>query len=80
MPILPIPLENSLLLYYNYNTAKYFGVPPHTKKQERKEKMKLEKLPYEAAKLNVTVFESEDIVTASVADNFDYVDQDAWDS
>lgn len=50
------------------------------KKQERKEKMKLEKLPYEAAKLNVTVFGSEDIVTASVADNFDYVDQDAWDS
>ena len=42
--------------------------------------MKREKLPYEAAKLNVTVFESEDIVTASVADNFDYVDQDAWDS
>ena len=42
--------------------------------------MKLEKIPYEAAKLDVTVFKAEDIVTASTADNFDYVDNTAWDS
>lgn len=42
--------------------------------------MKLEKLPYEAVKMDVTVFSSEDIVTASTADNFDYVDNSAWDS
>ena len=42
--------------------------------------MKLEKIPYEAATIAVTVFRSEDIVTASTADNFDYVDNGAWDN
>lgn len=42
--------------------------------------MKLEKIPYEATRIDVTVFKSEDIVTASTADNFDYVDQNGWDS
>ena len=48
--------------------------------KERKSEMKQEKLVYEAVALEVTRFGTEDIVTASVADNFDYVDQDAWDS
>ena len=38
------------------------------------------KLAYETAKIDVTTFGAEDIVTASSADNFDYVDKDAWDS
>ena len=42
--------------------------------------MKSQKLHYETAKLDITVFGAEDIVTASTADNFDYVDQDAWDA
>ena len=42
--------------------------------------MKQDKLTYEAATLEVTRFVAEDIVTASTADNFDYVDQNAWDS
>ena len=42
--------------------------------------MNQEKLVYEAVTLEVTRFGAEDIVTTSVADNFDYVDQDAWDS
>lgn len=42
--------------------------------------MKQEKLVYENAKVEVTLLGAEDIVTASTADNFDFVDQDAWDS
>lgn len=42
--------------------------------------MKLEKITYESAKIDVLIFGAEDIVTASSADNFDYVDTDAWDS
>lgn len=42
--------------------------------------MKLEKIPYEAVKIDVTVFNSFDIVTTSTADNFDYVDNGAWDN
>ena len=42
--------------------------------------MKLEKIPYETAKIDVTLLGASDIVTASTADNFDYVDQNAWDS
>ena len=38
------------------------------------------KLTYETAEIEVTRFGAEDIVTASSADNFDYVDKDAWDS
>lgn len=35
---------------------------------------------YLSAEIEITKFTSQDIVTASTADNFDYVDQDAWDS
>ena len=42
--------------------------------------MKLEKLAYVTAEIDVTRFGAEDIVTASSADSFDYVDNDAWDA
>ena len=42
--------------------------------------MKLEKITYESAKIDVLVFGAADIVTASSADSFDYVDNDAWDA
>lgn len=42
--------------------------------------MMLEKIPYEAAKINVTMLDASDIVTTSTADNFDYVDNGAWDN
>lgn len=40
--------------------------------------MKLEKLTYESAKIDVTVFGVSDIVTAS--DGTSYVDPDGWDT
>ena len=42
--------------------------------------MNQEKLTYERASVEIALFGAEDIVTASSADNFDYVDQNAWDS
>ena len=42
--------------------------------------MKFEKLTYVSAEIDVTRFVTEDIVTASTADSFDYVDNDAWDA
>jgi len=42
--------------------------------------MKLEKNTYEAVKIDVTMLGTSDIVTSSTADNFDYVDNGAWDN
>ena len=42
--------------------------------------MKPEKITYEPAKIDVLLLSHSDIVTASVADSFDYVDPDGWDS
>ena len=68
-------------LLYNKYTRRYFYINTRVSaEKERKSEMKQEKLVYEAVALEVTRFGTEDIVTASVADNFDYVDQDAWDS
>ena len=42
--------------------------------------MKPEKITYEPAKIDVVLLSRSDIVTASTADSFDYVDQNGWDS
>ena len=42
--------------------------------------MRSEKRVYEKAEIDVLRFVAEDIVTASTADSFDYVDKDGWDT
>ena len=56
-------------------TRRYFNYS-----QKGREKMKLEKNTYEAVKIDVTMLGTSDIVTSSTADNFDYVDNGAWDN
>ena len=48
---------------------------------KRKERiMKNEKQNYTMAEIEIAKFSSQDIVTASSADSFDYVDDNAWDT
>ena len=42
--------------------------------------MKNEKQNYTTAEIEIAKFSSHDIVTASSADSFDYVDDNAWDT
>ena len=42
--------------------------------------MKNEKQNYTMAEIEIAKFSSQDIVTASSADSFDYVDDNAWDT
>ena len=42
--------------------------------------MENSKRTYLSAEIAVTHFSAQDIVTASTADSFDYVDQNGWDS
>ena len=44
--------------------------------QERKQRMKNSKLPYEDAEIEVVFFSAEDIVTASTTEN---MDDNGWD-
>ena len=64
---------------------KYYNIYTHTClfKIIRKEnlEMSFKKIPYENASIDIILIGCDDIVTTSTAqDNFDFVDQNAWDS
>ena len=78
-------IEKIIYLLYNIDYNRWWALrhaPYHLlKKQKNKERMKLimnnKKLPYEDAELEVVIFSSEDIVTASDMSNVD-PSEDSW--
>ena len=77
-------LENYQDLLYNILSALYFarvsGARDDSPNLRKEGTMENGKRIYFNAEIEIVNLTSGDIVTASVADSFDYVDQNGWDS
>ena len=73
--------KNCYIIYLaHYIFARVSGARGHALNLRKERTMENGKKIYFNAEIEVVNLTSRDIVTSSTAENFDYVDQNAWDS